>query len=211
MTALTVIGIILLILLLLGCIPLGVDGEYSEDGILIRAKLGPLRFTLYPLKKKEKKVKTEKKTQDTQKKEAPPPEKKKRGGLLSLLREMLPLAMEALGSFKRRLHIDLFTLHLVWAAPDPASAAMGYGAANAAVGMIYSVLEEHFRIKKWDTQISVDFEQKQPRVYLRAVLTMTVGRLVTFGIYFGLRALLIWSKHSRQPAKREKKEAKAHE
>ena len=53
--------ITLAILVLLAILPLGVSVKYDSDGPLVRVILGPVRFTVFPLPKKEKKEKKQKK------------------------------------------------------------------------------------------------------------------------------------------------------
>ena len=48
------------ILFLLAILPLGASVKYNADGPLVRIIAGPVRFTVFPLKKKEKKPKKEK-------------------------------------------------------------------------------------------------------------------------------------------------------
>ena len=47
--------IALAVLILLGCLPLGISGIYDESGAIANLLVGPLRIALYPGKKKEKK------------------------------------------------------------------------------------------------------------------------------------------------------------
>ena len=50
--------ITLAILVLLAILPLGVSVKYDSEGPLVRVILGPVRFTVFPLPKKEKKEKS---------------------------------------------------------------------------------------------------------------------------------------------------------
>ena len=43
------------VIFLLGILPLGVSARYSGEGPLLRVVIGPVRLTLFPRKKKEKK------------------------------------------------------------------------------------------------------------------------------------------------------------
>lgn len=61
MGILRVLGIIILVLLLISLIRIGGTAEYGEAGILVRARLGFIRFTVYPRKKKAKKKPAKKK------------------------------------------------------------------------------------------------------------------------------------------------------
>lgn len=50
------------VVFLLGILPLGISARYSGEGPLLRVVIGPVRLTLFPRKKKEKKPKPAKKT-----------------------------------------------------------------------------------------------------------------------------------------------------
>lgn len=214
MTALIVLGCILLALLLLSLVRVGGEAEYAEDGLTVRVRLGPLKLTVYPVKARPERRRPKK---EKAKKPAPAPEAaaqpaEKPGGTLSLVRELLPLVAQAAGEMKRKIRIDLLVLHLTWAAGDPASAAMGFGAANAAVGMIYPLLDHNFKIRETDIGTAVDFDRDQPIVYLRAALSLTIGQGVSFAFYFGIKFLSVWVRRRKRPAAPEKKkEAVTHE
>ena len=207
MTALKVLLIIVLVLFLISLIRLGGQVRYSEDGLLVRLIAGPLRITLYPAKPKEKKPKKEKKP--TQKKGKKPDEQpgeekpEPKGGMLKLFMEMLPVIGEAAGALKRKLRIDDLTVHLTWATDDPAKTALGFGRANAILGMIWPVFDHNFKVKKHDLGVAADFDQSRPTVYCNAALTMTVGQLVAFGLRFGIKLLVIWSRNRKGPAKKQ--------
>ena len=51
MTLLTIFAALVLI----GCIPVGVDARYYAEGVFLAAKLGPIRLQLLPQKPKKKK------------------------------------------------------------------------------------------------------------------------------------------------------------
>lgn len=53
------------VIFLLGILPLGVSARYSGEGPLLRVVIGPVRLTLFPRQKKEKKPKPAKKNGGT--------------------------------------------------------------------------------------------------------------------------------------------------
>ena len=69
--------VIVLVLFLIGCIPVGVDAGYSPEGYYVKLKIWLLRFTLLPRPEKptQKKKKSAKKAE---KAERPPPRKRRR-------------------------------------------------------------------------------------------------------------------------------------
>ena len=44
------------VIALLAVLPLGVSARYNAKGLLVKVIAGPVRFTVFPLKKKEKKT-----------------------------------------------------------------------------------------------------------------------------------------------------------
>ena len=78
------LAVILAVLLLIGCIPVGVDAAYGEGGIRLAVKIWLFRLQLLPQKPKKKK-KPAKKAAPKQKKPAPekPAGEKKPNPLLS--------------------------------------------------------------------------------------------------------------------------------
>lgn len=205
MTALKVLLLLLLILFLLSRIRLGVQARYSEDGLRLRLIAGPLRIVLYPQKPKkpgEKRKKAPRKAKKNgQKSRENQPEPK--GGGLQLFLEMLPVVGQAAGALRRRLRIDELTVHLTWASDDPAKTALGFGKANAAMGMIWPMFDHNFYVKEHDLGVAADFAQKKPTVYCCAALTMTIGQLTAFGVRFGIKLLSIWSRNRRGSAKQQ--------
>lgn len=209
MTALKVIGAIILILWLISLIRVGGAAEYSEDGLTVRLRAGPLRFTLYPMKpKKEGEKKPPKKKKEKKKEKQPQAEDhgEKPGGTLSMVMEFIPMAAEAAGRLLHKIRIDELVLHLTWAASDPAAAAMGFGAGQAALGALWPLLENNFNIKDRDVGLAVDFQRKEPIVYVRAALSLTIGQGVAFAVIYGVKALSIFLRHrpkkTKKPAER---------
>jgi hypothetical protein len=190
MTFLKVLLVIVVVLWLISLLRLGGAVRYSEDGLLIRLIMGPARVTVFPRKQKEKKENKppkEKKQEADQK-----PENK--GGALPPVMELLPLVGEAAGQLRWKIRIDDLTIHLTWAADDPFHAAMGFGGANAALGMIWPLIDNNFKVKRHDLGVAVDFDENEPVIYCYAALTMTLGQLVAFVGYFGFKFLRIWSR-----------------
>ena len=194
---------------LLAVLPLGVRVRYDEDGALVRLLLGPLKITVFPRPKKEKKQKKEKKEKQEQKKAAasqeaglpqspkPPkqkdPEKKKGGSLL----DFLPLVKEGLrflNVFRKKLRLNHLQLKLIMAGDDPCDLAVNYGRAWAAVGNLLPQLERFFVIKKRDIEVECDFTASNTLVIASLDLTITLGRLLAAVLVFAVRALVQYLK-----------------
>lgn len=195
MRGLAILCAVLLVLFLLSLVRLGAWVEYSEPGLLVKIKLGPLRVQVLPRKPKKKR---EKKPEP----ELPTPQPQKRGGSLDLVKQLLPTIAEAAGRLKRKIRIDDFRMDLLWSSPDPAACALGFGAANAAVGMIWPLIEQNFKVKDRRIRTAVDFDLGKPTVYLLVCATLTIGQAVAFGIWAAIRLLSAY-RHIRPTQKKE--------
>ena len=214
MTALIVIVCVLAVLFLIAQFRVGAVFSFSEDGLFLRLKLGPVKLQILPAKaeKKPQKKKT-KKEKPAQKAPAEGKEKPKRKltDTVGLARQFLPLLADAAGRFRRKIRIDELTLHVIWAASDPAWAAKGYGMGQAVLGALWPPLERGFNIKKHDVRLFVDFTRTRPEFIALAQATLTVGQSLTLALRLGLKALSIYLGYSRenkkqQTDKQEKKE-----
>lgn len=195
------------ILTLLAVLPLGVSVKYDSDGALVRLILGPVKITLFPRPKKEKKPGKAKKNR---KEESPdgkkPPEqqppqsgtqaaakpkepKKKSGGKLTDFLPLVRTVLDFLGDFRRKLRVNMLELKLIMAADDPCDLAVNYGRAWAAVGNLMPKLEKFLVIKKRNIEVECDFEAGEPLVVARLDLTITLGRLLAVVFTFAFRAL----------------------
>ncbi len=194
MTALKVLLVLLLLLFLLSLIRVGGVVEYSADGLTVKARVGAFRFQVLPGRKKEKPPKEKaapkkKKGSEAAKAGAKPEEDKpKAGGPLRLVKAALPLVGEAAGALKRRIRIDRLLLRLTLAgAEDAAGAAMNYGYANMLIGMIWPIFAYNFEVKDYHLHTAVDFQAREPTVWLRAAFSARVGQVVSFALRFGIK------------------------
>ena len=190
-------------LVLIGCIPVGVDARYNAEGVFLAAKLGPFRLQLLPQKPKEKPKK--RKQQQKQPEKAPassePQEKKSNpllsGGVDGML-QLLDLAFDTLGDLRRKLRVNELTLHvLIGGAEDPAKAAMGYGRAWAAIGAITPSLERLFVIKKRDIRPALDYTISNTQVDAHLVTTITIGRSLALAVHAGIRFLKLLNERKK--------------
>ena len=195
--------VIFAVLVLIGCIPVGVDARYSADGVFLTAKLGPFRLQLLPQKPKKKPKK--RKPQQKQPKKTPAkaePQEKKPNPLLSGgvdgLMQLLDLAFDTLGDLRRKLRVKELTLYvLIGGADDPAKAAMGYGRAWAAIGAITPSLERLFVIKKRDIRPALDYTISNTQIDAHLVTTITIGRSLALALRAGIRFLKILNERKK--------------
>ena len=202
------------ILTLLAVLPLGVSVRYDEGGAVVRVIAGPVRITLFPRPKKDKKPKKEKKSKEKsttepaqqpaeQPEAAPtaapkaepvktePKEKPKAsGGSLTDFLPLVQIALDMLGAFRRRLRLNRLELKLIMAADDPCDLAVNYGRAWAAVGNLMPRLERVFVIQKRNIEVECDFEATQTKIIARLDLTITLGRILATAVVYGVKALV---------------------
>ena len=190
--------VILAVLVLIGCIPVGVDAAYGEGGMLLSAKIGFFRLQILPAKptkpKKPKKPKQQKPAAspapsaapDTPAAEAAPQKKLALPGGLNGILRLVNLALSTLGDLRRKLRVEELTLHVTFAGDDPADAALHYGQAWAAVGALMPALDRLFVIKKRDICPILDYNREQMSVDAHLILTITIGRALPLGLKAGL-------------------------
>ena len=187
------------IIFLLAILPLGASVKYNAEGPLVRIIAGPIRFTVFPMKKKEKKEKKpkekKKKKEDTKKstekpKEKPKEEKKEKGGSILDFLPLVQVGLDLLNDFRWKLRLNRLELKLIMAADDPADLGLNYGRAWAAVGNLMPQLEKWFVIKRRNIEVECDFTASQTLVIAHLDLTITLGRLLAAVLKFAVRALI---------------------
>ena len=196
MSGWVVFGIVIAVFVLIGCIPVGVDARYMGNELSLRLKIGLLKMQVLPAKPKKaapkKKKKTAKKAAASQKPEKP----KKKASMpkltLSDILALVNLACDTLGDLRRKLRVEVLTLHVVLGGDDPAKAAMQYGGAWAAIGMLNPKLDQLFVIKKRDIQPILDYNEKEMSISAQLALTITIGRALSLGLKAGARFLKLW-------------------
>lgn len=206
MTFLKVLLVILAVLWLISLVRIGGRVRYGQAGLFATALAGPFKIQVLPAKerpKKEKKPKKERKPKKEKKPKEKKPKPEGQPGTLSRLMKLLPVVGQACGSLKRKIRIDDLELELIWGGPDAAAVALGYGRANAALGMLWPIFDHNFKVKRHSFQIGMDYGAAQPMVELQAAVTMTVGQIVTLGVHYGVKALFTWIKSGRTAVKRQ--------
>lgn len=189
-------------LLALAILPLGIRVRYNEAGFLLRVIAGPLKITVFPRKKKPKKQKAKQKKQNAEKSpestdsgDNPPqspkplPEPKEKGGSLTRFLPLVRLGLKFLGDFRRKLRVDNLCLRLILAGDDPCDLAVNYGRVWAAASNLLPQLERLFVIKKRDIQVECDFTAEEISVIAHVDITITLGRLLTLAVVYGIRVL----------------------
>lgn len=191
------------VITLLAVIPLGVSVRYDNRGPLVRVIAGPVRFTVFPLPKKEKKKQKPEppKTEpvptvpEPQNPPAPPKPKEEKedtpkGGSVLDFWPLVQLVFQFLGDFRRKIRVNDLELKLILAGGDPASLAINYGRTWAAVGNLMPQLDRIFVIKKRDVEVECDFTGSETLVIARLDITITIGRILSLVFVYAIRALI---------------------
>lgn len=181
--------IALAVIVLLAVLPLGASVKYDSGGVLVRLIAGPARITLFPRKKRDKKEKKPKKQEEKPalKTEAAPREQT--GGKLTDFLPLVQVALDFLGDFRRKLRVNRLEMKIIMAGGDPCDLAVNYGRAWAALGNLVPLLERCFVIKKRDLEVECDFVAEETLIYARLDLTITLGRILSLAVRYGIRAL----------------------
>ena len=161
MTALEIIGMILLLFLLLSLLRVGAIVDFGGE-LRVRLRVGPVKLTVLPRKEKKAQKKAAEAAGKTPEEKTKP--KAAGGHRLPKLSfpELRELAGTVLGALKRtlrrtcrRTRIDPLEVGVIFAGDDPADTAQTYGYANAALWTLMPKLEELFYIPKpsvWTSQ-----------------------------------------------------------
>lgn len=189
--------IALAVILALAMLPLGGYVRYDDREVLVRIVAGPVKFTVFPMKKKEKKPKKEAGSAPKEEKKAKKAEKagpaepagEKKGGNLKDFLPLVKLGLDLLGDLRRKLRVNRLEAKIILAGDDPCDLAVNYGRAWTAVGNLMPRLERFLVIKKRDIQVECDFTESQTKIYATLELTITLGRLLALGVRYGVRAV----------------------
>ena len=217
-----ILGLVVIVPFLIGQVKVGVGAEFAQDGLTVRARLGWIKIKVFPLPKKEggnqKKKKKKGKTKPAQDSETNQKEEKKAkaqkpigekiGGALDLVKQFLPLALEAAGCFWRKLVMDELELCLTVGGSDPADTAMLYGQANAALAALWEPITNAFHVKDGHAQVRIDFDAPGMTLYGKAALSLKIGQILWLAVYFGCKALVRFLNY-RSIRKAKQKERKA--
>ena len=191
-----VLGIVLAVFVLIGCIPVGVDASYHENALALQLKIGLFTMQVLPVKPQKKKAVSSKKKSAANKPDAKPVRTKKQLQMPKLtLQDILALAdlaCDTLGNLRRKLRVEVLVLHVTLGGSDPAKAAILYGRAWALIGMLNPKLEQLFVIKKRDIQPILDYNEKEMKVDAHLALTITIGRAISLAGRAGVRFLKLW-------------------
>ena len=201
MTGWIILIVILTVLFLLSLIRLGGRATFGPEGFGVVLVVGPARIKLLPSEPKAKPKKEKKRKEKPV--AAKGHEQQDKPGTVGRVMQLLPAVAEAAGALKRRIRIDHLVLTVIWGAEDAASAAIGYGRANALLGMIWPLIDNNFKVKDCDFRVDVDYGRKSPEFAADAAVTLTVGQLFSFVFHYGIKLLMNWSRSGKSSAKQQ--------
>lgn len=106
-----------------------------------------------------------------------------RGGALQFVLDHIQELLDLAGQAVHRLRVDELTIQYTIAGRwDAAGAAMQYGSVYATGGVLYPILAQQLRVKRWQVGADIDFAEEIPRVYLCLNLSYQVWELLLLGI-----------------------------
>ena len=202
----TALLIILAVLAVLNLTPIGARVLYDERGLRVRAVLGLIEFEVLPgktktpeqmeaeeEKKKKKAAEKAKKKKKKQPEDASAPEdgaeKQPLGAKLEEFLPLIRLGLKALGGLRHVFTVRRLTLRVTYGGADAGKIARNYGLAWSVAGAGMALLTRAFRVKRYDVEPALDYTAQDLRITADACVTLTLGRLVVFGVRYGIQAL----------------------
>ena len=122
----------------------------------------------------------------------PAPEEK--GGSWTDFLSLIPVVLDFLNDFRRKLRVNRLDLKVIMASGDPCDLAINYGKVWTAVGNLMPQLERFLKIQKRNIDIECDFLASETKVIARVDLTITLGRILAAVFKFAFRALVEYLK-----------------
>lgn len=228
-----VLLIILGVLFLIGCIPVGVLFRYHDE---IQLKLTVLFFRIgilpkkpLPRKKREKaeakqaakaakkaeakaKKKKKQQAQSLIAKPREPEEPKPRQPLSDKIAGLIPWAKLGAGFvgefFHRKLTVKRLRIRAVLAGGDPAKIAQSVGKAWEAIGIALPILERAFRIKERKIAVWPDFTASKTELEAELHVRLRIGGVVLLVLKYAGKALATLIRQKRI-AKKKQQQAEA--
>lgn len=211
MTALKVIGIILLIFILIGFLRVGALMQFGDE-LRVQLLVGPFRFTLLPAKEKKETPKKKAKEKKPKSEGEEAKQKKKPSLPKSTKEELRDLITTALSALKetakrtcKRLRIDPLEILVVFGGTDPADIAQTYGYASAAMWGVMPHLEDLFHIPDPSLHLRMDYSSEKTH----AVGAVGLSLRIRDGLHISLALLIPMLKWYLRYKKAHKNDAPA--
>lgn len=176
----------------------GVDVSYEDEVLTLKVAAGPVNLTILPKKPKpEKKKKPKKEKKKKHEKEKPDKPKEKKKLSLSFLVGVAKLALQAVNTFRRKLHVDIFKLVFIAGGSDPYDVAMLTGRVRAALDGLYPLAKRALIIRERDVRVGADFLADKPAFAGRLKLTIRIGQVLGIALVFAVKALVLYLKDKK--------------
>ena len=210
---LCIIGVLLLALVIVLCLPVHVRASYDQGEISAWVRYGPVKFQLFPPARKEQKESSgdaadesvpekelekepekepEKKPKKAQKKKKKKPRAKiNREQIFYSLEALPPILLRALRRVGRRIRVEPLKLHILVAGADPADTALLYGRLEAVLAGVLPPIHHLLRIEEQDIQLFLDFTSNGMDCIADVGISLRPWDAVSVGIRAG-GSLLKW-------------------
>ena len=199
MIALWILLALALLIVLICLLRVGVDASYEDDVLTLKIVAGPVKLTILPKKPKAKPKKEKKKKEKKPEKEKKPKKEKEKKKLsLSFLVGAAKLALQAVNTFRRKLHVDVFKLVFIAGGSDPYDVAMLAGRVRAALDGLYPLARKALVIREREVRVGADFLADKPAFAGRLKLTIRIGQVLGIGLVFAFKALILFLKDQKQ-------------
>lgn len=182
--------IVFIILICLAAMPLGVRVDFDKQAA-VKVIIGFFHLTVFPVpswmkqKKKGKAEKSVQKPQTVSEDDSSESTKKDFSDFIPFIQ----LGIDFMDAFRRKLRIQRLNIKIIMAGDDPCDLAVNYGRAWAAAGNLIALLERVFVIKKRDVEVECDFTAEKTVYKAKAEFTITLGRVLTLALIYGIRAI----------------------
>ena len=190
MTALFVLGGILVLFGALALIKCSAEASYNENGFRWAVRVGGI--VIVPRGKR--------KQSGREKEEKPAGEKTRSKPTLDQIRAYADWGLSILKRFLKSLRIDVLRVHFLSASDDPYDTAMAYGYAGTAMEGVTGAANG--RIRHLDLHTDLDFDRTEPELDAKIKIFARVGKLAVCALY----ALCGWRKLKKQFRKSDEKE-----
>ena len=189
MTALWIVGILLLILLAVQCSRVGVQIAFGEETRVV-ARLGLIRLQIMPQKERQTPKKEKTKKKET-KKPAKEPWKPDFSTIWGSLPELWRILKKGLRMTFRRIRISPMDFSAVIGGEDPADTAILYGKLNAAMWSVLPPLQELVDMPDAHVHMEPDLQGGESNVSGDVGLSFLIWDMTVIGFACGI-PLIKW-------------------
>ncbi len=200
MTALYIIGAIVLLIILFLIQFAGIIIKYREEAT-ITVILGPIRYTPAKHKKKPKKAKKKKKEIKEDKEETEEAgEKKKEKMPREAIFELISAVKEILPKFFGKVHFKFARLRVKVATGDPASTALACGGAKIGASLLFETVDNLAVLDRGSTKdvaIEPDFVSGETQIDALLRFRVRVFYILKYGIKLLIKFIKIKIKNER--------------